>query len=126
MTVGTARKYFRLLLLTGLRQVGKTTLLQKLAEPERKIVSFWIIRHIAHLPKTDPELFLQRYTPPVLIDEVRYAPELFPYNTRIIVISEKHHLGFLAYRITDVPDDEKSAIAEDTTEVKGVCRSEIT
>ena len=29
--------------------------------------------------KRDPEMFLQRYQPPVLIDEVQYAPELFDY-----------------------------------------------
>jgi predicted AAA+ superfamily ATPase len=31
------------------------------------------------LAKTDPSLFLQRYTPPVTIDEIQYAPELLPY-----------------------------------------------
>ena len=32
-----------------------------------------------NLAKTDPELFLQLHKPPVLIDEVQYAPELFTY-----------------------------------------------
>jgi predicted AAA+ superfamily ATPase len=31
------------------------------------------------LAKTDPALFLQQNPPPVIIDEVQYAPELFPY-----------------------------------------------
>jgi predicted AAA+ superfamily ATPase len=31
------------------------------------------------LAREDPELFLQQNPPPVLIDEVQYAPELFPY-----------------------------------------------
>ena len=31
------------------------------------------------LSKTDPELFLQLHKPPLLIDEVQYAPELFTY-----------------------------------------------
>lgn len=43
---------------------------------------------IRALAKTDPELFLQRYAPPVLIDEVQYAPELFPY-IKIIVDERK-------------------------------------
>lgn len=32
-----------------------------------------------YLAKHDPSLFLQRYTPPVLIDEIQYATELLPY-----------------------------------------------
>ena len=69
---------FPVLIVTGPRQVGKTTLLTKIAEKERKIVSLDnpTIRAFA---KTEPELFLQRYAPPVLIDEIQYAPELFDY-----------------------------------------------
>jgi len=69
---------FPVLMLTGPRQVGKTTILLKLAEPERKVVSLDdpTVRAFA---KSDPEMFLQRYSPPVLIDEVQYAPELFSY-----------------------------------------------
>lgn len=67
-----------MLIVTGPRQVGKTTLLTHLAESDRKIVSLDnpTIRAFA---KSDPGLFLQRYAPPVLIDEVQYAPELFDY-----------------------------------------------
>jgi hypothetical protein len=32
-----------------------------------------------YLAKTDPELFLSLYPAPVIIDEVQYAPDLFPY-----------------------------------------------
>lgn len=69
---------FPVLIVTGPRQVGKTTLLTKMAKKERKIVSLDnpTIRAFA---KNDPELFIQRYSPPVLIDEVQYAPELFDY-----------------------------------------------
>jgi predicted AAA+ superfamily ATPase len=31
------------------------------------------------LQKKDPQLFFQNYKPPIIIDEVQYAPELFPY-----------------------------------------------
>jgi len=34
---------------------------------------------IATLAKNDPALFMQRFRPPVLIDEIQYAPELLPY-----------------------------------------------
>ncbi|HJA92638.1 MAG TPA: AAA family ATPase [Candidatus Eisenbergiella merdipullorum] len=40
------------------------------------------------LAKNDPELFLQAHKPPVLIDEVQYAPELFPY---IKIYADSHH-----------------------------------
>lgn len=69
---------FPVLVVTGPRQVGKTTLLTRIAEKDRTVVSLDnpTIRAFA---KRDPELFLQRYAPPVLIDEVQYAPELFEY-----------------------------------------------
>ncbi|MBR4131359.1 MAG: ATP-binding protein [Oscillospiraceae bacterium] len=77
-TVRNVSETFPVLLLTGPRQVGKSTLLDRMAETERKRVSLDnpTIRAMA---QTDPELFLQRYAPPVLIDEVQYAPQLFPY-----------------------------------------------
>lgn len=79
---------FPVLIVTGPRQVGKTTLLTRMAEPERKIVSLDnpTIRSFA---KSDPELFLQRYAPPVLIDEIQYAPELFAY-IKVYVDREKN------------------------------------
>lgn len=69
---------FPVLLLTGPRQVGKSTLLQRLAEPERTVVTLDqpLLRQLA---QNDPELFLQRYRPPILIDEVQYAPQLFDF-----------------------------------------------
>jgi len=69
---------FPVLILTGPRQVGKTTLLMHMAEKERKYVALDNPTDRA-LARTEPELFLQRYSPPVIIDEVQYAPELFDY-----------------------------------------------
>ena len=73
-----ASKQFPALIVTGPRQVGKTTMLQRLAEAERKYVSLDdpLARSMA---KNDPGLFLQRYKPPVIIDEIQYAPEILPY-----------------------------------------------
>jgi predicted AAA+ superfamily ATPase len=77
-TVGNISRTFPVLLVTGPRQVGKTTLLMRLAEPGRRYVTLDDpdVRRIA---KTDPALFLQRWRPPVIIDEIQYAPELLPY-----------------------------------------------
>lgn len=59
--------------------LGKTTMLQKLMEgTDRGSVSLDDL-HERNLAKTDPGLFLQLHKPPVLIDEVQYAPELFTY-----------------------------------------------
>lgn len=78
---------FPVLLVTGPRQVGKSTILESIIESGRKKVSL-DSPTIRALAKSDPELFLQRYAPPVLIDEVQYAPELFPY-IKIIVDERK-------------------------------------
>ena len=77
-TVKKVSRMFPVLLLTGPRQVGKTTLLQKLMEPERKYVTL-DDPNVRYLAKKDPALFMQRYTPPVLIDEIQYATEILPY-----------------------------------------------
>lgn len=86
-TVRNVSATFPVLLLTGPRQVGKSTLLERMAEPERKRISL-DNPTIRLLAQTDPELFLQRYAPPLLIDEVQYAPQLFPY-IKIIVDQRK-------------------------------------
>ena len=66
---------YPVMLLTGPRQVGKTTMLMKLMEgSERSYVTLDDLSERA-LAKSDPELFLQLHKPPVLIDEVQYAPE---------------------------------------------------
>ena len=73
-----ATKQFPVLLLIGARQVGKTTFLKKIAEPNRRYVTLDdpLDRTLAN---DDPALFLQRYSPPVLIDEIQYAPGLFTH-----------------------------------------------
>ena len=76
------------MLVTGPRQVGKTTMLQKLMEgTDRNYVSLDDLNE-RNLAKTDPEMFLQLHKPPILIDEVQYAPELFVY---IKIHVDKYH-----------------------------------
>jgi predicted AAA+ superfamily ATPase len=69
---------FPVIMLTGMRQVGKSTLLEMQNNDNRKYVSLdnYDDRELA---KNNPSLFLQRYEPPIIIDEIQYAPELFPY-----------------------------------------------
>lgn len=86
-------KSYAAILLTGPRQSGKTTMLKALAEKEnagRRYVTLDDLT-IREMAKNDPALFLQMYKPPVLIDEIQYAPELFTYIK--IHIDRNHHPG---------------------------------
>lgn len=77
-----------MVLVTGPRQVGKTTMLQKLMEGTNRGYVTLDDLNERNIAKTDPELFLQLHKPPVLIDEVQYAPELFTY---IKIHVDKNH-----------------------------------
>lgn len=86
-------KSWSAILLTGPRQSGKTTMLRSLAEKEnidREYVTLDDL-NARDMAKNDPALFLQLHKPPVLIDEVQYAPELFSYIK--IYIDEHHNPG---------------------------------
>ena len=81
-------KKYPVVLISGPRQVGKTTMLKKLMEgTDRNYVTLDDLQERA-LAKNDPEMFLQLHKPPVLIDEVQYAPELF---SMIKLIVDKEH-----------------------------------
>ncbi len=74
-------KEYPAILLTGSRQTGKTTMLRRLAETEdrnREYISLDDLEQ-RQLAKNDPAMFFQIHKPPVFIDEVQYAPELFSY-----------------------------------------------
>ena len=66
---------FPVVFLTGPRQTGKTTLLRHLAGSERRYATL-DDPAVRELARRDPRLFFQRFPPPVLLDEVQYAPEL--------------------------------------------------
>ncbi|MDR2869147.1 MAG: AAA family ATPase, partial [Deferribacteraceae bacterium] len=77
-----AAKGFRVILLNGQRQVGKSTLLKTLAAASSSIGRRYVSlddMNMRKLAQQDPELFLQQNLPPIIIDEIQYAPELFPY-----------------------------------------------
>lgn len=86
--VNQVTEEYPVVLLTGPRQVGKTTMLQKLMEGTGRGYVTLDDLNERSIAKTDPELFLQLHKPPVLIDEVQYAPELFTY---IKIYVDKNH-----------------------------------
>ena len=69
---------FRVLVVTGPRQVGKTTLLESMMPKNMTKVSLddETLRKEA---QENPKIFLDSYSTPLFIDEVQYAPQLFPY-----------------------------------------------
>ena len=78
------------ILLTGPRQAGKTTMLKALAQKEDVRRGYVTLDDLSErdAARNDPALFLQLHKPPVLIDEIQYAPELFTY---IKIHIDRHH-----------------------------------
>lgn len=78
-------EHFPVVIVCGARQVGKTTLLNQLkekhADEKNRQIQYVTLDYprIRNLAKEDPELFLQLYQTPLIIDEIQYAPELLSY-----------------------------------------------
>lgn len=87
---------FKAIAVTGPRQVGKTTMLRHMAEEEerrcgrRRAYVTLDDAEARYLAQSDPALFMATYAPPVLIDEVQKAPELFPYLKIALDASERN------------------------------------
>ena len=77
-TIQRVNRNFPVLLVTGPRQVGKTTLLEMCASKKRDYVTLDDFQ-ARELAQKDPSLFLKTYKPPIIIDEIQYAPQLFTY-----------------------------------------------
>ncbi len=69
--------FFKVVLVTGARQVGKTTMLKHLAQGQERTYVSLDNAMARTLAQTDPVLFFQTYKPPIIIDEVQKAPVLF-------------------------------------------------
>ena len=76
--IKAASKEYSCILITGARQVGKSTVLKQLMGDDREEVLLDDLEE-RKLASKDPALFLQMHSLPILIDEVQYAPELFSY-----------------------------------------------
>lgn len=69
---------FPSVVLTGPRQSGKTTVLKRLFEDRFRYVSLEL-PDVRATALEDPRTFLSRFPPPVIFDEVQWAPELLPF-----------------------------------------------
>jgi uncharacterized protein len=70
----SSAEYFKVVLILGSRQTGKSTLLQHLL-PDAKRVVFDPVQDVFDARK-DPDQFLNLFPPPLILDEVQFAPEL--------------------------------------------------
>jgi predicted AAA+ superfamily ATPase len=68
-------QWFKAVLVLGARQCGKTTLLRQ-CFPEVPVVTFDPVQDL-HGARQSPDLFLDRFPPPLILDEVQYVPGLF-------------------------------------------------
>lgn len=74
---------FSCVLVSGARQVGKSTLIGKLAGPKYRTFVFDPVQDLYGARK-DPDLFLRNNPPPLVLDEIQYVPELVPALKRAI------------------------------------------
>ena len=82
---------FKVLLITGARQVGKTTMLKKCLGNDYEYVVLDDINELEQAQK-DPALFFKSHNFPILIDEVQLAPQLFRQIKLLVDKSEKKGL----------------------------------
>ena len=78
----TLFKFFPSVLLTGARQVGKTTLVKELV-PAGSMVTFDPVEDIRGA-KADPDLFLKQMNSPGFLDEVQYVPQVLASLKRFV------------------------------------------
>ncbi len=81
---------FPVVVLTGARQVGKTTLLRNLF-PSHRYVSL-DLPSLAEAAENEPESFLSSYPAPLIVDEVQYAPKIFRF-LKVLVDRDRHNMG---------------------------------
>ena len=91
------KNHFGAVLVSGPRQVGKTTLIEEtIVKPgQGKITQISLDDPLIHeLARDEGGRFFMDYKPPVFVDEIQYAPNLFPY---IKIISDREKKPGLFY-----------------------------
>lgn len=67
---------FKIVMIAGARQVGKSTLLEHVFQDVKQVV-FDPVQDL-YGARSDPDQFLDTFGSPLILDEVQYAPELLP------------------------------------------------
>ncbi len=78
-----ASKYYPVVMVCGQRQVGKSTMLNHIREPERRYVTL-DDGNARRLASTDPALFFETYGYPLLIDEFQRVPSILLEMKKIV------------------------------------------
>lgn len=82
-TITKLSEEFPVTVITGARQVGKSTMLRMIKDEGMNYVSLDDM-DVRNLALSDPKYFLEQYSYPLLIDEIQYAPDLLPYIKMIV------------------------------------------
>ncbi|MDY2575677.1 MAG: ATP-binding protein [Bacilli bacterium] len=82
-TIKKMANEFPVIVISGARQVGKSTMLQMIKEDNMNYVTLDDL-DARNLALSDPKYFLEQYSFPLLIDEIQYAPNLLPYIKMIV------------------------------------------
>lgn len=80
-------RFFKTVLVTGARQVGKSTLLSH-CFPDHRVVVFDPLQDL-YGARRDPDLFLDSFPAPLILDEIQFAPELLPALKRRVDRDER-------------------------------------
>lgn len=86
-TIKKFSQQFKVVLVIGARQVGKSTLL-KYCDNQRSYVTLDDLNE-REMAINEPKLFLENHKPPVVIDEIQYAPNLLSYIKLYVDKSEE-------------------------------------
>jgi predicted AAA+ superfamily ATPase len=81
------------IVVTGARQVGKSSLVARLF-PEHSAVTLDLPSE-AEQAERDPGSFLKRHAPPLIVDEVQYAPALFRHLKLRVDAARNNHGQFI-------------------------------
>lgn len=82
-TITKLSEEFPVIVITGARQVGKSTMLRMIKDEGMNYVTLDDM-DVRNLALSDPKYFLEQYSYPLLIDEIQYAPDLLPYIKMIV------------------------------------------
>ncbi len=87
-------KSFPVVMITGSRQVGKTTLLNTIKKQTNNQINYVSLDNLSvrALALEDPEMFIERYKTPLIIDEFQYAPNLLSYIKLVVDKKRQEHL----------------------------------